>query len=160
VFRTILRGSVIGSLIGIIPGVGAAPAAFINYSRSKKLSKHPEEYGKGSLEGVAAAESGNNGVCGPTLIPLLTLGIPGDKTTAVLLGAFVIQGLTPGPLLFQKHIDVIYGIFIAMIVINTLVLGIGKIVVKWAALISRVPKEIMFSVVFIALGKRKKQASS
>jgi putative tricarboxylic transport membrane protein len=149
VFRTILRGSLIGSVIGIIPGVGAAPAAFINYGRSKKLSKHPEEYGKGSLEAVAAAESGNNGVCGPTLIPLLTLGIPGDKTTAVLLGAFVIQGLTPGPLLFQKHIDIVYGIFIAMLLINVLVLGIGKIAVKWAALISHVPKEIMFSVVFI-----------
>jgi len=149
VFRTILRGSIIGSIIGIIPGVGAAPAAFINYSRSKKVSKNPQEYGNGSLEGIAAAESGNNGVCGPTLIPLLTLGIPGDKTTAVLLGAFVIQGLTPGPLLFQKHIDIIYGIFIAMLVINVFVLGIGKIALKWAARISHVPKEIMFSVVFI-----------
>ena len=149
VFRAIIRGSIIGSVIGIIPGVGAAPAAFINYGRSKKLSKHPEEYGKGSLEAIAAAESGNNAVCGPTLIPLLTLGIPGDKTTAVLLGAFVIQGLSPGPLLFQKHIDIIYGIFMAMLVINVLMFCIGKVAVKWAALISHIPKEIMFSVVFI-----------
>ena len=149
VFRTIIRGSIIGSIIGVIPGVGAAPAAFINYGRSKKLSKHPEDYGKGSLEAIAAAESGNNAVCGPTLIPLLTLGIPGDKTTAVLLGAFVIQGLTPGPLLFQKHIDIIYGLFMAMLVINVLMFCVGKIAVKWAALISHIPKEIMFSVVFI-----------
>lgn len=149
VFRTIIRGSIIGSIIGVIPGVGAAPAAFINYGRSKKLSKHPEDYGKGSLEAIAAAESGNNAVCGPTLIPLLTLGIPGDKTTAVLLGAFVIQGLSPGPLLFQKHIDIIYGLFMAMLVINVLMFCVGKIAVKWAALISHIPKEIMFSVVFI-----------
>jgi putative tricarboxylic transport membrane protein len=83
------------------------------------------------------------------LIPLLTLGIPGDKTTAVLLGAFVIQGLTPGPLLFVKHIDIIYGIFIAMIVINFIVFGIGKMALKWAALINRVPREVMFPIVFI-----------
>jgi putative tricarboxylic transport membrane protein len=148
-FRTILRGSLIGSAIGIIPGVGGAPAAFINYSQSKKKSKKPEEYGHGSLEGVAAAESGNNGVCGPTLIPLLTLGIPGDKTTAVLLGAFMIQGLTPGPLLFQKHINIIYGIFMAMLVINVVVLGVGKVTLKWAAMTSRIPKEVLFPIVFI-----------
>jgi putative tricarboxylic transport membrane protein len=147
--RTIFRGSIIGSIIGIIPGVGAAPAAFINYSRSKKVSKKPEEFGHGSLEGIAAAEAGNNGVCGPTLIPLLTLGIPGDKSTAVLLGAFMIQGLTPGPLLFQKHVNIIYGIFVAMLVINVVVLGIGKIAVRWAALTSRAPKEILFPIVFI-----------
>ena len=149
IFPTIFRGAIVGSIIGIIPGVGASPASFLNYSRSKKVSKHPEEYGNGSLEGVAAAEAGNNGVCGPTLIPLLTLGIPGDKTTAVLLGAFVIQGLTPGPLLFVKHIDIIYGIFIAMIVINFIVFGIGKMALKWAALINRVPREVMFPIVFI-----------
>ncbi len=149
VFRTIVRGSIIGTIVGIIPGVGGAPAAFLSYSRAKKASKHPEEFGKGSLEGVAAAESGNNGVCGPTLIPLLTLGIPGDKSTAVLLGAFMIQGLTPGPLLFTKHVDIIYGIFIAMIVTNAVVFVIGKFGIKGAALTSRVPTEILFPVVFI-----------
>lgn len=149
VFRTIIRGSIIGTIIGVIPGVGAAPAAFLSYSRAKKVSKNPEEFGKGSLEGVAAAESGNNGVCGPTLIPLLTLGIPGDKSTAVLLGAFMIQGLTPGPLLFTKHIDIIYGIFIAMIFTNAVVFSIGKFGIRWAALTSRVPKEILFPIVFI-----------
>jgi putative tricarboxylic transport membrane protein len=149
VFRTIVRGSIIGTIVGIIPGVGGAPAAFLSYSRAKKASKHPEEFGKGSLEGVAAAESGNNGVCGPTLIPLLTLGIPGDKSTAVLLGAFMIQGLTPGPLLFTKHVDIIYGIFIAMIVTNAVVFVIGKFGIKGAALTSRIPTEILFPVVFI-----------
>lgn len=147
--KTILRGFIIGSFIGIIPGVGAAPAAFINYNRAKKTSKHPEEFGEGSLEGVAASESGNNGVCGPTLIPLLTLGIPGDKTTAVLLGALMIQGLTPGPILFQKHINIIYGIFIAMLFINIIVFFAGKLFISRATLVSRVPKEILFSIVFV-----------
>ena len=101
------------------------------------------------MEGVAAAESGNNGVCGPTLIPLLTLGIPGDKSTAVLLGAFMIQGLTPGPLLFTKHVDIIYGVFIAMILTNAVVFGIGKFGIRGAALTSRIPKEILFPVVFV-----------
>ncbi len=149
VLRTILRGSLIGTIIGVIPGIGGAPAAFINLSRAKKASKHPEEFGKGSLEGVAAAEAGNNGVCGPTLIPLLTLGIPGDKTTAVLLGAFMIQGLTPGPLLFQKHVNIIYGIFIAMIFINLIVLIVGRFGIKWVAMTSRIPKEVLFPIVFV-----------
>jgi len=147
--KTIIRGSIIGTFIGIIPGVGAAPASFISYNRAKKASRHPEEFGNGSLEGVAAAESGNNGVCGPTLIPLLTLGIPGDKTTAVLLGALMIQGLTPGPILFQKHINIIYGIFIAMLLTNIVVFFVGKLFISRATLVLHVPKEILFSIVFV-----------
>lgn len=147
--RTILRGSIVGTIIGIIPGLGAAPAAYLNYSMAKKASKHPEEFGHGSMEGVAAAEAGAGGVCGPTLIPLLTLGVPGDKSTAVMLGALMIQGLTPGPLLFQKHAPVIYGIFIAMIVINFVLLGVGKIALRFASLTSRVPTEMLFPIVFI-----------
>jgi len=147
--RTILRGSFIGTIIGIIPGLGAAPAAYLNYSRSKNASKHPEEYGHGSLEGVAAAEAGAGGVCGPTLIPLLTLGVPGDKSTAVMLGALMIQGLTPGPLLFQKHATVIYGIFIAMVLTNFILFGVAKVALRWASLTNRVPTEILFSIVFV-----------
>lgn len=147
--RTILRGSFVGTIIGIIPGLGAAPAAYLNYSRSKNASKHPEEFGHGSLEGVAAAEAGAGGVCGPTLIPLLTLGVPGDKSTAVMLGALMIQGLTPGPLLFQKHAPVIYGIFIAMVVINFIMFGVGKIALRWVSLTSRISTEILFPIVFI-----------
>jgi putative tricarboxylic transport membrane protein len=145
----ILRGSIIGSIIGVIPGLGAAPAAYLNYSRSKSASKHPEEYGKGSIEGVAAAESGSGAVSGPTLIPLLTLGVPGDKSTAVILGALMIQGLTPGPLLIQKHAPVVYGIFIAMVVINFVLFGFGKVALRWASLTGRAPAEILFPVVFI-----------
>src|SRR5690606_31512167 len=94
--RTILRSTALGSVIGIIPGVGQVVAAFMGYSAAKSASKTPEEFGQGTLEGVAAPEAANNAVNGPTMVPLLTLGIPGDNITAILLGAFVAQGLRPG----------------------------------------------------------------
>ncbi|MDE0344709.1 MAG: tripartite tricarboxylate transporter permease, partial [Boseongicola sp.] len=98
--KTIIRGSFIGVILGAIPGIGGAPSAFLSYSEAKRTSKTPEKFGTGEIEGVAAAESGNNGVAGATMIPLLALGIPGDIITAIILGAFMIHGLRPGPLLF------------------------------------------------------------
>ena len=86
----------IGIALGVIPGVGQVVADFVGYGAAKNASKHPERFGQGELEGVAAPEAANNAVNGPTLVPLLTLGIPGDKVTAILLGAFVAQGLRPG----------------------------------------------------------------
>ena len=100
-FKSIMRGSLIGVVMGAIPGIGGAPAAYLSYSEAKRYSPRRENFGKGELEGVAAAESGNNGVCGATLIPLLSLGVPGDIVTAVMLGAFMMHNITPGPLLFQ-----------------------------------------------------------
>ena len=98
-----IRSSVIGTLIGIIPATGVSAASFLAYSEAKRFSKTPEMYGKGCVEGIAATESSNNAVCGGALIPLLTLGVPGDIITAIMLGALMIQGLTPGPLLFVEH---------------------------------------------------------
>jgi len=146
--KTIIRGGVIGGFIGAIPGTGAAPAAFISYNEGKRFSKHPEKFGKGSLEGVAAAEAGNNGVCGATMIPLLTLGIPGDPITAILLGAFMMQGLAPGPLLFIKHIGLIYSIYIGLMLCNLANLLIAKLLIPLYRRIINIPKSILFPSVF------------
>jgi len=94
-FKSIIRGSVIGVFLGSIPGIGAAPSAFLSYSEAKRKSAHKDNFGKGEIEGVAASEAGNNGVAGATLIPLLALGVPGDVITAIIIGAFMIHGLQP-----------------------------------------------------------------
>ncbi len=100
--KALLLGSIIGTFIGIVPATGSGTASFASYSEIKRHSKNPEQFGNGSMEGLAATESANNAVTGGALIPLLTLGIPGDVVTAVILGALMIQGMTPGPLLFQE----------------------------------------------------------
>ena len=148
-FKTMLRGGVIGLVLGIIPGLGATPAAFISYDRARKASKHPEEFGKGSLEGIAAAESGNNAVNGATLVPLLTLGIPGDVITAVMLGAFMLFDLQPGPLLFLQHIDLIYGLFCALIMCDLALRVIGYFFIRYAQKITHMPTSLIFPIIMI-----------
>ena len=110
---TIIRSSGIGTFLGALPGLGAEISCWIAYGIASKRSKKPEAFGKGSLEGVAAAEAGNNAVCPAALIPMMIFGIPGDTITAVLLGAFMAQGLLPGPLLFEQHGPILYGFFAA-----------------------------------------------
>lgn len=122
----ILRGTIIGTVVGAIPGIGSSVGAFVTYTETKRTSKHPELFGKGALEGVAASESGNSAVNGANLIPLLTLGIPGETVAAVLLGAFTIHGLHPGPLLIQQHGPLIYTMFAAMLVANIVNLVFAK----------------------------------
>jgi len=114
----IFRSTGIGSFIGLIPAVGQPVAAFLGYSCAKRFSKEPEKFGKGSLEGVAGPEACNNAVNGPTLLPLMAFGIPGDMITAVLLGALIVQGLRPGPGLFRNYGDIMYGILMSMMVAN------------------------------------------
>ena len=99
----IARAAPIGVFIGAIPGLGSAISAYLNYGIARALSRRPERFGKGAIEGVAAAEAGNNAVTGSTFIPMLTLGIPGDVITAIMLGAFMVHGLVPGPQLFRDH---------------------------------------------------------
>ena len=113
--KDIIRSSFIGTFIGALPGIGATTAAFISYGEAKRISKEGKYFGKGKLEGVAAAEAGNNAVCGSSLIPLVTLGIPGSITAAVLLGAFMIHGMMPGPMLMETHPSTLYGLFFLMI---------------------------------------------
>ena len=111
----IVRSSLIGTVIGIIPAAGANIAAFMAYDQAKRFSKDPDSFGKGNYNGIIASEASNNGVCGGALVPLMTLGIPGDAVTSVLLGGLMIQGLTPGSLLFTEHMDVVIGIFTTLL---------------------------------------------
>lgn len=147
--KSIIRGSVIGVVLGAIPGIGGAPAAFLSYSEAKRTSKTPEQFGKGALEGVAASEAGNNGVCGATLIPLLALGVPGDVITAVILGAFMIHGLTPGPILFEQNLPVIYALFMGIMLSSVLLFAMGKICIRGFARICEVPSAILLPSVLI-----------
>lgn len=123
----LLRSSSIGTFIGIIPATGSGVAAFVAYNEAKRASKEPGKYGEGNIDGLAATESANSAVTGGALVPLLTLGIPGDVITAVLLGALMIQGYSPGPTLFTDSGSFIYGIFAALIIANVfmLILGLG-----------------------------------
>lgn len=145
--RPILLSTGIGTLLGSIPGIGPSIAAFAGYAQAKKTSKHPEKFGKGSLEGVTAAEAGNNAVCGANLIPLLTLGIPGDIGAAVLLGAFMIQGLHPGPMLFKDNIVTVYAIFMALMMANVFNFFIGMVYIKFASKVVLIPKSYIFPAV-------------
>ena len=137
-FKSILRGSLIGVILGAIPGIGAAPSAFLSYSEAKRTSKNKDNFGKGEIEGVAAAEAGNNGVAGSTMIPLLALGVPGDVTTAVILGAFMIHGLRPGPMMFVENLNLIYAIFIGIMLSSLYLFVIGKVSIRMISRISDV----------------------
>ncbi|MDL2209921.1 tripartite tricarboxylate transporter permease [Desulfovibrio sp. OttesenSCG-928-O18] len=139
----LIRGSIIGTFIGIVPGTGSGTASWISYNESKRLSKTPEKYGKGYIVGVAATESANNAVCGGALVPLLALGIPGDVVTAVLLGGLMIQGLQPGPLLFQTNPGIVVGIFAGSFIANIFMFLIGMAGIKYFARILSVPKKIL-----------------
>lgn len=145
--KTIIRGSAIGVILGAIPGIGGAPAAFLSYSEAKRTSKNGDNFGNGEIEGVAAAESGNNGTAGATLIPLLALGIPGDITTAIILGAFMIHGLRPGPLLFQDNLSLIYALFIGIMLSSLYLFAIGKFSIRLISRIADIPHRILFPIV-------------
>ena len=137
----------IGTILGAIPGIGPSIAAFASYAQAKKMSRHPEKFGKGAIEGVAAAEAGNNAVCGANLIPLLTLGIPGDIGAAVLLGAFMIQGLHPGPMMFKENIVTIYAIFMALLLANVFNFLISIVYIRFASKVVLIPKGYIFPAV-------------
>jgi len=147
--KPIAAGSVIGTIIGIIPGMGPLLGALLGYDAAKRLSKKPEEFGKGSVEGVAGAESGNNAVSGANLIPLLGLGIPGDSEAVILIGAFMIHGLTPGPLIFTENPEVVYGLYGGLIVANMLLVAFGLLLIPVFTRVSTVPTSIILPVVMI-----------
>lgn len=146
---TILKSSLIGTVIGAVPGTGAAIASFLSYSEARRVSRHPEEFGKGSLEGIAASEAGNNGVTGATLIPLLTLGIPGDAVTAILLGSLMIKGIIPGPTLFKQHSVMVYTIMIGLIFVNLAMYIEGRFLLKLFVKITKVPMNFMIPVIVL-----------
>ncbi len=145
--RTILRSTAIGTWIGAVPGVGQVVAAFVGYSAAKRASKHPEEFGKGTLEGIAGPEAANNAVNGPTLVPLLTLGIPGDNTTAILLGAFVAHGMRPGPLIFQEQGPLIYALLLTIVLANVFFLAVGYVLLKPFAAAIQIRKAYLIPII-------------
>jgi putative tricarboxylic transport membrane protein len=144
-----LRSAVIGVWIGILPGIGGGTSNVLAYTVAKNNDKHPEEFGTGRIDGVVAPETANNATIGGAMVPLLTLGIPGDTTTAMLLGAFTLHGLTPGPLLFQKQADVVYGIFAAMLLCSVIMLFMEFFGLRVFVKLLRIPKYILLPCVFV-----------
>jgi putative tricarboxylic transport membrane protein len=145
---SILRSSGIGTLIGVLPAEGSTMAAMIGYNEAKRWSDHPEEFGHGAIEGVAGPEAANNAATGGSMVPTLALGIPGSATAAVILGGLQVQGLRPGPYLFEEQPGLLYGIFFAMLLSNLLFLAVGLIGAKLFSRISLVPATLLWPTVF------------
>ena len=145
----LLRGSVIGTWIGLLPGIGGNIAALVSYSTEKQISREPEKFGTGHEPGVIAAESANNASIGGALIPLITMGIPGSVTEAILIGALTIHNLQPGPLLFQNAPEIAYGIIAAYLVANVLMLMLMWGLVRYIAQIVRLPRSGLMTVILV-----------
>ncbi|MDD3172347.1 MAG: tripartite tricarboxylate transporter permease [Herbinix sp.] len=145
----LLKSSILGVFIGAVPGTGAAIASFLAYNEAKRTSKTPEEFGRGSEEAVVASEAANNAVTGATLIPLLTLGIPGDTNTAVLIGALTMQGIIPGPQLFVEQRSWVYAIMFGLILVNLFMYVQGKFLIKSFINVTKVPSNVMIPVLIV-----------
>lgn len=144
-----LRSGVIGTLIGILPGTGGPIASFLSYELTRRLSKHPETFGTGEPDGLCSSEAANNGVTGGAIIPMLTLGIPGDAVTAVMMGAFMVHNINPGPTLFMSRPDLIYAIYVGFIVANICMLLYGLLGAKVFAKILNVPMGVLLPCVAV-----------
>lgn len=139
--------SVLGTLVGIMPGAGAAVSAFVAYSEAKRISKHPEEFGKGSWEGVAAPECSNNAVVGGSLVPLLALGIPGSGSAAIMFGALAVHGIIPGPRLFIERGELAYTFMIGIFTTIIAMLVLGLVTIRWSSLIVKTPRTFLIPAV-------------
>lgn len=148
------RQSFLGFVLGILPGAGATIASFIGYISEKRIAKKPEEFGKGSVKGLSGPETANNAATSGAFVPLLSLGIPGSGTTAVMLGAFMVLGIQPGPLLMQDHPDVFWGIIASMYIGNVLLLILNLPLIPYISKILKIPRPLLISlmVVFSMLG--------
>ena len=142
-WKLILKSAIIGTVVGSVPGTGGAEAAMIAYNESKRASKHPEEYGNGSIEGILAAEAANTAVTGGAMIPMLTLGIPGDTVMAILLSALTMQSITPGANLFSSGSFWVYAIMGGLFLINIFMFIQGSACIRLFAQVSKIPQSIM-----------------
>jgi putative tricarboxylic transport membrane protein len=148
-WRPMLRGSGLGFLLGLVPGGGPVTASFMSYALEKRIARDPQRFGKGAIEGVAGPESANNAAVAGSLIPVLSLGIPGNPVTALLLGALIIQGIQPGPLFMTQRPDLFWGIVAGMYVGNVFLLLLNlPLVGVWAQLL-RIPYRVLFPVVLL-----------
>jgi putative tricarboxylic transport membrane protein len=145
----IARGSVLGFLLGILPGMGSIIPSFISYALERRLSKYPEKFGSGAIEGVAGPESANNAATGGSMIPLLTLGIPANVVMAVLMGAFLIHGVQPGPLLIKEHPQIFWGVVASMYVGNAMLLVLNLPLIGLWVQVLKVPYRILFPLILL-----------
>ncbi len=145
--KTLVRGSLIGIGVGAMPGLGAPVASFMSYDQAMKRSKHKEEFGKGRLEGIAASESANSSVVASSLIPLFVLGIPGNLAAAMLMGAFMIHGMQPGPLLFKENAQLMYGIYGSLVLASLFLLVIGRFGLRLFCRAVDIPAMILYPIV-------------
>lgn len=148
-FINLIRSSSIGTFIGILPGVGGSAASILSYTAAKTFSRHPERFGKGEPAGLIASESGNNGLTGGALVPLLSLGIPGDSTTALLIGAFTLQGVQVGPLFITNKPMIWDGMILAMLIANVAMFVVMYLAIRWLALAVTIPKHILFPIILM-----------
>lgn len=149
-WKNMIRSGIVGTIIGAIPGTGGSVANWVSYDLAKRFSKHPEEFGKGTVAGVNASEAANNGVCGGALIPTLTLGIPGSEVTAILLGGMLIAGIDPGPNLFIKQAEYMYSLTFSLFLSGLMFLFLGLFGAKYFAKVLKVPNTI-FAPMIICL---------
>jgi len=145
----LLYSGVLGTLVGIIPGAGASISAFVAYGEAKRISKHPEQFGHGSYEGVVAPETANNAVVGGAMVPLLALGIPGSGSAAIMFGALTVHGIIPGPRLFTERGDIVYTFMIGLLATVVVMLVIGLLSIRWSSLIVRTPRRAMVPAVLV-----------
>jgi putative tricarboxylic transport membrane protein len=148
-WKTLIRSGVIGTFVGLLPGTGSMLASFLSYEAAKRSSKHPEEFGQGTPEGCLASEAGNNAVPAGAMIPLLTLGIPGDALSAVLLGVFTINGIYPGPLLLVKEPVLINQLYISMLLINVIGFVMLALWLRPFAMTVRISNTLLASIVLV-----------
>lgn len=149
IIPTCIYSSIIGVGVGILPGAGAATGSYIAYSHTKSRSKHPEKFGTGCIEGIAAPEAANNAVTGAAMIPLLTLSIPGSTAAAVLLGALMIHGLQPGFSLFTKQSDIVFPIILGFLLANIVMLPVGMLLARVMGKIVKIPNAILAPVISV-----------
>jgi putative tricarboxylic transport membrane protein len=147
--RLLAWSSFLGTAVGIIPGAGASISAFVAYGEAKRISKHPEQFGHGSYEGVVAPEAANNAVVGGALVPLLALGIPGSGSAAIMFGALTIHGIIPGPRLFTERGDIVYTFMIGLLLTVVAMLLFGLLSIRWSSLIVRTPRRAMVPAVLV-----------
>jgi putative tricarboxylic transport membrane protein len=145
----LVRSSGIGTFVGILPGVGGSAASILSYTATKTMSRHPERFGKGEPAGIIASESGNNGLTGGALVPLLSLGIPGDSTTALLVGAFTLQGIQVGPLFIGDNPTTWEAMIIAMLIANLAMFAMMYFAIRHVARVVTVPKHILFPIILM-----------
>lgn len=145
----IVRGTVLGFAIGVLPGAGPTVAAFLSYTVEKKVSKRPQDFGNGAIEGVAAPESANNAAATAAMVPMLTLGIPGSATTAIMLGGLMMWGLRPGPMLFEKNPEFVWGLIASQYIANVMLLLLSTLFIPLFVRALRIPYSILMPLIIV-----------